>query len=206
MTKRSFKNQDFAKDLGFKPLSELLPKYSSSVINNANGYANATRPENVTQVSETIKKFRADPTTSNSFKDWEQWYTKNNPDAIQKATDETWEKFQEILKSLSSVKRSDIEAWERDLIINKTYSGLMIQEKIISMIAGDMGFSWSLGSVEDEGKGIDGYINNVPVQIKATTYKSVRNERFNDRIVIIYYSKNNRTSDITFEYNPDDFK
>ena len=206
MRKRSFKNQDFAKDLGFKPLSEILPRYSSSVINNANGYANATRPENVTQVSETIKEFRADPSISHTFKDWEKWYTDKNPEAITKATKETWDKFQEILKSLSSVKKSDVEAWERDLIINKTYSGLMVQDKIIKMIAEELGVSSSLGSVEDERKGIDGYINNVPVQIKATTYKSVRNERFKDGIVIIYYAKNNRTSDISFEYDPEDFK
>ena len=206
MRKRSFKNQDFAKDLGLKPLSEILPRYSSSVINNANGYANATRPENVTQVSETIKEFRADPSISHTFKDWEKWYTDKNPEAITKATKETWDKFQEILKSLSSVKKSDVEAWERDLIINKTYSGLMVQDKIIKMIAEELGVSSSLGSVEDERKGIDGYINNVPVQIKATTYKSVRNERFKDGIVIIYYAKNNRTSDISFEYDPEDFK
>lgn len=32
-----------------------LPKYSSQVINLANGYAKATRPANVGQVSEDIK-------------------------------------------------------------------------------------------------------------------------------------------------------
>lgn len=32
-----------------------LPKYSSQVINLANGYAKATRPDNVGQVSEDIK-------------------------------------------------------------------------------------------------------------------------------------------------------
>ena len=52
------RNKNIAKAIGIPALS--LPKYSKTVINNVNGYARATKPENVYQVSETIKLFRDD--------------------------------------------------------------------------------------------------------------------------------------------------
>lgn len=35
-----------------------LPKYTSGFINSVNGWAGGSKPENVSQVSELIKKFR----------------------------------------------------------------------------------------------------------------------------------------------------
>lgn len=203
-TRKTIRNANIAKAMGIAPIE--IPKYSSSVINSANGYARATRAENVSFVSDTIKKFREDKSVPNhSYEQWIKWYSEKYPNAIQKATDEAWAKFQEVLENLSKVQRDDIEAWEKDLIINKTYSGLMIQDAIINQIAKGLGVVGRLGTTEDEGKGIDGYINDIPVQIKADTYRGVNNERFDDKIIIIYYSKDGRTKDITFEYEKNDF-
>ena len=83
----------------------------------------------------------------------------------------------------------------------------MIQDAIIKTIAKELNVSSRLSTPEEEGCGIDGYINDIPVQIKSITYRNeVRNEQFAEEIVIIYYSKDERNADITFEYDPDKFK
>ena len=81
----------------------------------------------------------------------------------------------------------------------------MIQDAIIKTIAKELKVESRLSSPEEEGQGIDGYINGVPVQIKSNTYQEVRNEQFDEDIVMIYYSKDARTADISFEYSPENF-
>lgn len=203
--KVTIKNKKISKAIGIPDIS--VPKYSKSVINNSNGYAKATKPENVSQVSETIKVFRDDDTVPNhSLEEWEKWYNEHYPEAIKKATDAAWKKFQEVRDKLAEVKREHIEAWERDLIINKTYSGLVVQDAIIKHIAKELGVNSRLGDTNDEKHGIDGYINDIPVQVKADTYIQAKPlEHFAEGIVMITYSKDSRTKDITFSYNPDDF-
>lgn len=206
MVRKKIKSRKIAEAIGIEKIS--IPKYSSGVINNANKYSHATRAENVSQVSETIKTFRADKTVPNhSLEEWVRWYTKQYPRAITKATNDAWRKFKEMRRELAKVKKDDIKNWEEDLIIYKTYAGLMIQDAIIKTIAKDLGVESRLGTPDEEGRGIDGYINDIPVQIKSITYRNeVRNEQFAEDIVIIYYSKDERNADITFEYDPDKFK
>ncbi len=129
--------------------------------------------------------FRDDKAVPNhSLSEWEKWYKRHYPDALKKATDDAWKKFQEVRDKLSEVNRDQIEAWERDLIINKTYSGLMVQDAIIKHIAKELGVKSRLGDTNDEQKGTDGYINEIPVQIKADTYvQSKFQERFDKDIV-----------------------
>lgn len=151
--------------------------------------------------------FRDDKAVPNhSLSEWEKWYKRHYPDALKKATDDAWKKFQEVRDKLSEVNRDQIEAWERDLIINKTYSGLMVQDAIIKHIAKELDVKSRLGDTNDEQKGTDGYINEIPVQIKADTYvQSKFQERFDKDIVMITYHKDPRTKDIAFSYDPEDF-
>lgn len=205
VNKVTIKNNRIAKAIGIPDIS--VPKYSKSVINSSNRYAKATNPENVSQVSETIKVFRKDDTVPNhSLEEWEKWYNNHYPEAIKKATDAAWEKFQEGRDKLAEVNREHVEAWERDLIINKTYSRLMIQDAILKHIAKELGVNSRLGDTNDEKHGIDGYINDIPVQVKSDTYiQAMPLEHFAEGIVMITYSKDGRTNDISFSYNPNDF-
>lgn len=205
VNKVTIKNNRIAKAIGIPDIS--VPKYSKSVINSSNRYAKATKPENVSQVSETIKVFRKDDKVPNhSLGEWEKWYNNHYPEAIKKATDAAWEKFQEVRDKLAEVNREHVEAWERDLIINKTYSGLMIQDAILKQIAKELGVNSRLGDTNDEKHGIDGYINDIPVQVKLDTYiQAMPLEHFAEGIVMITYSKDGRTNDISFSYNPNDF-
>ena len=65
--------------------------------------------------------------------------------------------------------------------------------------------NYRLASPEEERQGIDGYINNHPVQIKSDTYDRtgrLHNEEM--QCVVISYQKSNKT--IIFDYNPEDFQ
>ena len=205
MKKSKIKFDDVSSANGTKKIS--LPKYSSQVINLANGYSKATKPANVGQVSEDIKVFRDDETISGyTVQDWIDWHKKKYPDGIQKATDATWDMFQKMLKSLETVTKNDIQNWEEDFVFSKTYDGLMVQNAIIKKIAEEINTkNYRLAKPEEERQGIDGYINNHPIQIKSDTYDrtgKLHNEEI--QCVVVQYSKKDKN--IVFDYNPEDFK
>ncbi|WP_457641122.1 MjaI family restriction endonuclease [Persephonella sp.] len=58
-----------------------FPKYATQIINLANQNAQATRPRVVGQMSELIKEF-----TGKTLQEWEEWYIKKHPEAIDTAT------------------------------------------------------------------------------------------------------------------------
>lgn len=179
-----------------------LPKYSSSVINSSSGYARATRPENVGQVSEEIQLFRADDKyQGHSLDDWKKWHLEHHEDGkgIERAIDETWRKFQDVLKSLSTVTKDDVKKWMEDFVYSKTYDGLMVQNAIIASIAKDLKVPYRLATPEQEKQGIDGLINGKPVQIKSETYKQT-GKKHNEEITcpVVYYSKKDKN--IIFQY------
>lgn len=174
----------------------VLPKYSSSVINSASGYAKATRPANVGQVSDEIQIFRNDPNfPGHSLADWKKWHIQRheNGKGIERAVDEAWDKFQTVLQSLSTVTKEDVKNWMEDLVYQKTYDGLMVQNAIIEAIANELQVSWQLATPEQESPGIDGFINGYPVQIKADSYRQT-GKKHNEEITcpVVYYKKDNK--------------
>lgn len=185
-----------------------LPKYSSAVINLASGYAKATCPANVGQVSDEIQAFSNDPNfPGHTLADWKKWHIKKheNGKGIERAIDAAWDKFQAILKSLSTVKKDDVRNWMEDLVYQKTYDGLMVQHAIIKAIADDLKGSYRLATSEEESKGIDGFINDRPVQIKADSYKQTgKTHNETTTCPVVYYKKENK--DVLYEYEEDWFR
>lgn len=200
--------------IAFKQISQangtkapILPKYSSSVINSASGYAHATAPKNVGMVSQEIQEFCDDNTTGHNLNDWKTWHLKRhgNGAGINNAIDEAWNKFQAIVKSLNTVKRDDIVKWMEDFIYNKTYDGLMVQKAIIEAIAKNLKVTSRLADAKEEQQGIDGFINGKPVQIKSVTYQQT-GKKHNEVTTcpVVYYRKENKN--IVFEYEENWFK
>ena len=74
---------------------------------------------------------------------------------------------------INELNKDDVRAWTKDLIINKTHSGLQIQLEVLKLSADDQ--SYRLANVEEEAKGIDGFIGDKPVSIKPNTYKKTIN-------------------------------
>jgi len=161
-----------------------FPKYSTQILNLANSNAKGTRPAVVGQMSELIQEF-----SGKSIKEWEKWYLERHPDAIEKATEKITEMVENFKVVINQIDKEMISNWVKDLVIIKTFMGLKFQEAILSKVANIFNTTYRLSPPEDESKGIDGYIGDLPISIKPVTYKLKKslNEKIN--IKFIYYEK-----------------
>ena len=159
-------------------------KYVAPLINLANQYAQGTRPKVVGQMSELIQEFEG-----KTLFEWEEWYLKKKPNAVKNATEKILQKLKELRNSLNKIDQKMVEQWVRDLVIVKTFAGLRFQEAILKKGAEIKETDYRLAESDEESKGIDGYIGDIPVSIKPYTYKvkSALKERIAVRI--IYYRK-----------------
>lgn len=175
--------------------SPQLPPYTSTILNNVNGWAGGSKAENVGQVSELIKQFRQDK-ADGELKDWKEYHQNMKDNEIQvlkgkgknkkyksvkmagidQGVEDIVSKLEEVKTNINKLTKENIREWLENLVYEKTYCGLEAQELILKDIAEKNGMSWMLGSVEDEKEGIDGYIINpdgsqfFPLQIKSSSY------------------------------------
>ena len=161
-----------------------FPKYATQILNLANQNAQATRPKVVGQMSELIKEF-----TGRTLEEWEEWYLKRYPYSIDKATKKILEMIDNFRDVINQIDETMIRRWIRDLVIVKTFIGLRFQEAVLKKIAEKFSTDYKLSTPEDESKGIDGYIGNVPVSLKPITYnyKKMLTEKLEGHV--IYYDK-----------------
>lgn len=189
------------------------PKYTSQLMNWANQNAQSTRPKNVGQMSELFPEFQHS-SKDISLEGWEKWYTERYPDAIDNATDRLYDMLLKMKEAMNDINRDLVKTYVRDLIINKTYMGLFYQQVVLQSIADrnitsevhenfkyngeKVNKNWRLANPEEEAKGIDGFVNGKPYQIKPTTYKIM--ERLPEQInVAIAYYKTNSKGDLIIE-------
>ncbi len=158
-----------------------FPKYVAPLINLANQYAQGTRPKVVGQMSELIQEFEG-----KTLSEWEEWYLKRKPDAIRNATEKILQKLKELKNSLNQIDKTTVEQWVRDLVIVKTFAGLRFQKAILKKGAEIKGTNYRLAKSDEESKGIDGYIGDIPVSIKPYTYevKAALPEHIDIKIII----------------------
>jgi len=175
-------NDEIKTLLGAKPLE--FPKYATQIINLANQNAQGTGPAVVGQMSELIQEF-----SGKTLKEWERWYLEQHPDAIEKATQKITEMIQNFKEVINKIDKEMIQRWVRDLVIVKTFIGLRFQEAILSKMAGIMKTLYRLATPEEESKGIDGFIGNIPISIKPETYKSKKVLNESIEVKIVYYKK-----------------
>ncbi|WP_457567875.1 MjaI family restriction endonuclease [Desulfurobacterium sp.] len=161
-----------------------FPKYATQIINLANQNAQATRPKVVGQMSELIKEF-----TGRTLEEWENWYLKRYPDSIDKATKKILEMINNFRDVINQIDEHMIRQWVRDLVIVKTFIGLRFQEAVLKKIAEKFGTWYRLSTPEEESKGIDGYIGDIPVSLKPITYQSQKMLPEKIEVDIIYYEK-----------------
>ena len=161
-----------------------FPKYATQILNLANQNAQATRPKVVGQMSELIKEF-----TGRTLDEWEDWYLERYPDSIDKATKKILEMVNNFKEVINQIDESMIRQWVRDLVIVKTFIGLRFQEAILRKIAEKFDTEYCLSTPEEESKGIDGYVGNIPVSLKPVTYQSKKMLTEKIDVDIIYYEK-----------------
>jgi hypothetical protein len=178
-----------------------FPKYTTMLINQINQTAQGTRPKVVGQMSELIKEF-----DGQTLDEWKRWYDSRQPQAIDKATAKIYAQFLKLKEAMNLIDENLIREWVKDLVYNKTFCGLRVQQAIIAFIAEEVGKKgkWRLATKYEEAKGIDGYIDGKPVQVKSSTYKTEFQLREVIKAPIVYYEK--KKSGLTVEFNPEDFK
>ncbi len=175
-------NEEIRKSLDIEPLE--FPKYTTQILNLANQNAQGTRPKVVGQMSELIQHF-----TGRTLKEWEKWYTEQKPDAIKTATEKVLQMVENLKNAINKIDEEMVEDWVKDLVIIKTYMGLRFQEAILKKGAEIKKTDYRLSDFTQESKGIDGYIDDMPVSIKPSTYKTKPALRESIQVKIIYYEK-----------------
>lgn len=172
-----------------------FPKYATQIINLLNSNAQGTRPFVVGQMSELIQEF-----DGKSLEEWVVWYNERQPDAVHNATEKIYGMYLLMREAFNSITKEMVEAWVKDLVYNKTYCGLKFQSAIIAFLANKVGKSWRLANIEEEAKGIDGFIRETPIQIKSSTYKIEGRLSETIEVPIVYYDK--KKDGINIEYDP----
>lgn len=175
-----------------------FPKYTTQIMNLVNSNAQGTRPAVVGQMSELIQEF-----PGKSLAEWKEWYSEQQPDAVNNATEKIWSKLQEMKEAVALIDKPMVEAWVKDLVYTKTYCGLKFQEAILAYLAREYNTTYRLADVEEEAQGIDGLLNNKPVQIKSITYRQEALLAEVINVPVIYYDK--KKDGISIEFDPNDF-
>ena len=175
-----------------------FPKYTTQIINLVNSNAHGTRPAVVGQMSELIQAF-----PGKSLTEWIEWYSAQQPNAVNNATEKIWSKLQEMKDALTLIDKPMVESWVKDLVYTKTYCGLKFQEAILAYLAREYNTTYRLATIEEEAQGIDGYVNNRPAQIKSITYKQEALLAEVINVPIIFYDK--KKDGINIEFEPNDF-
>ena len=175
-----------------------FPKYTSQIINWSNQNAQGTRPKVVGQMSDLIQEFNGQ-----TLEEWIKWYNNRMPKAIEDATEKIFDMVKKIQEASTQIDKEMVRNWVEDLVYNKTFCGLKVQQAIISYIAGKLKKEWRLATKEEESKGIDGYIGDKPIQIKSATYKSENFLGETIDVLIVYYEK--KKDGLVIEYNLSDF-
>jgi len=161
-----------------------FPKYVAPLINLANQYAQGTRPKVVGQMSELIQEFEG-----KTLAEWERWYLERKPEAIRNATEKILQMLKNLRNTVNKIDKALVEHWVRDLVIVKTFIGLRFQEAILKRSAEIKGSNYRLSDPDEESKGIDGYIGDIPVSIKPHTYEVEAALPEHIETKIIYYKK-----------------
>ncbi len=176
-----------------------FPKYVTQFINLVNSNAGGTRPKVVGQMSELIKQF-----DGKNIEEWIEWYTERYPNAVNVATEKVWTMYETMKSAFDAITKDMVENWVKDLIYSKTYCGMKFQTAIISAIANQLDKDWREATPGEEAKGIDGFIGDKPLQIKATTYKLETHLLEVIEAPIVFYDK--KKDGINVEYEPADFQ
>ena len=191
--KLNIKSAEIQEILSGRPLNT-YPKYSTQILVLANQNAQSTRPNMVGQMSDLIQEFKGA-----SLREWETWYLEKYPDAIDNATDKLLPMVRALEASAKAIDREVVRKWVEEFLIDKTFAGLKFQEAILKKIAESKNESYRLARPEEESKGIDGFIGDRAVSIKATTYKTMMSLTEVIDADMIYYEK--KKTGITIEFN-----
>jgi len=173
-----------------------FPKYTTQIMNTANQNSQGTRPATVGQLNEIIEEYK-EQYPDGDFEDWRQFYFENydGGENIEEATDKVFDMVVKMREAAEEIDREMVNRWVKDLVLYKTYTGLgRNEEAILKKLSEEYDLPYELGTVEDESKGIDGYLGNQPVSVKPITYKQKARLQEDIDAPIVYYEDYSTTN------------
>lgn len=165
-----------------------FPKYTSQLINWANQNAQGTRPAVVGQMSDLFPEF-LESDEEKTIDGWRKWYMKRYPESFEKATDKIWSQVNNLRDAIPLIDKEMVENWVEDLILYKTFNGLYVQKSILASLSEIKDTTYRLATPEEESKGIDGFVGDVPYSVKSATYKTMGRLSEVIDVKMIYYTK-----------------
>lgn len=171
-----------------------FPKHVTQILNLANQDAQGTRPKTVGQMSELIQLFPGKTIT-----EWQKWYIEKHPEAIKNATQKISAMIENFKEAIGKINENIIEKWVSDLVLVQTFLGLRFQKAILEKIAKSKNATFKLANIQEEARGIDGFINDMPVSIKPDSYKTkmALSEKIDTKI--IFYTKTKNGIELEFD-------
>lgn len=190
------------KDQTIQEINELIPeefpKYTTQLMNLANQNAGATRPKQVGQMSELFPEYLKTHRDI-SRQGWEQFYMKNHQEQVREAVNKIELQIYNLREAILKIDKLMIRKWVKDLLINKTYDGMYVQKAILIELGKRKGLSIRLATPEEEAKGIDGFVGDIPYSVKPVTYEAMDRLPENIAYKMIYYSKSGKKIHIKVE-------
>lgn len=170
------------------------PKYATQIMNLANQNAQGTRAKIVGQMSDLIQEFEG-----TALSEWEKWYLESHPDAIDNATEKVYTMVTLFKDAILKIDKETVREWIEELVVVKTFSGLKFQEAILKKISIHFKKPYRLAKPDEESKGIDGFIGDMPISIKPITYKTKMGLNEVISVPIVFYDK--KKSEIVIEFD-----
>lgn len=170
------------------------PKYATQIMNLANQNAQGTRAKIVGQMSDLIQEFEG-----TALSEWEKWYLESHPDAIDNATEKVYAMVTLFKDAILKIDKETVREWIEELVVVKTFSGLKFQEAILKKISLHFKKPYRLAKPDEESKGIDGFIGDMPISIKPITYKTKMGLNEEISVPIVFYDK--KKSEIVIEFD-----
>src|SRR5690554_749431 len=192
MMKLKIPNSEVQELLSGKTYS--YPKYATQIMNLANQNAQGTRAKIVGQMSDLIQEFEG-----TALSEWEKWYLERHPDAIDNATEKVYAMVTLFKDAILKIDKETVREWIEELVIVKTFSGLKFQEAILKKISLHFKKPYRLAKPDEESKGIDGFIGDMPISIKPITYKTKMGLNEVISVPIVFYDK--KKSEIVIEFD-----
>jgi len=152
-------------------------------------------------MSELIEEF-----PGGDVETWAEWYIDGHPGAIEDAVGRISNMLASFRAVLDEIDEAVIREWVHDLVVYKTYQGMLFQNAILERMAAEVGTDWTAATPEDEARGVDGYVGDKPVSIKPGSYDSQDALPEQIEATIVTYKKPERGNWIEFEFEPADFK
>jgi hypothetical protein len=175
-----------------------FPTYLAGIINLVNGWSQATRPKNIGQLTELFPEFRRQQ-PHGGVNDWERWYEERYPEIIEEACQKTWTLMQKVFEAIPMISESMVRRWVRDLIVNKTYQGLSIQDSVLQALGRSLGLKVRGAKPEEERYGVDGFVGGVPVSVKPADYDAAIGRRSAVFGVLVRYEFENGTLRVLYD-------